>query len=55
MLLHADRRSEDLFGGRQDGFHMVFYDLLANEMNGHDDRMPGGWQGDVLNDPAVWA
>jgi len=30
MVFHSNRRSEDLFGGGQDVFHELFYDLLLN-------------------------
>jgi hypothetical protein len=28
MILHANRRSQNFFGGGQDVFHMLFCDLL---------------------------
>jgi len=33
MILHANRRSKDLFGGGQDIFHAVSYDLLFYELS----------------------
>ena len=47
MILHSNRRSQNFFGGGQDGFHVFFCDLLFEDLpawhtgdNSYHDREP---------------
>lgn len=55
MAFHSNRHSQNFFGGGQDVFHVLFYDLLLNGVNvyelsaqdmgdgSHDCRQPVMW------------